>query len=270
MPTRELVALALGPLVLAGVYWLPAWACLGLLGGGVMAAGFELLTIARAARIPSGLWLPLAALAALLVCSWRYSFTGLALSATATLVLLPAAQLAHPERPHGGLSGVAVSSFAVLFLGTGGACLGWLRLLPGPGLGPRLLLVYLLCIWFGDSGAYYLGRACGRHHMAPRISPKKTWEGLAGGTLATYLAATLLRPLLAPELSWLDTLAIATILAVACPVGDLVESHFKRDVGAKDSSTVLLGHGGFLDRTDSVLYAAPPVLAYLAGIGLVG
>jgi phosphatidate cytidylyltransferase len=268
MPTRELVALALGPAVLACIYWLPAWVFLGFLAVAVVIAGFELLAMARVATIPCGRWLPLAALAALLLASWRYGWNGLALAATATLLILPAAQLAHPERPRGGLSAVAVSCFAVLFLGVGGACLGWLRLLPG--LGSRLTLFYLLCIWFGDSGAYYLGRAVGRHRMAPRISPKKTWEGLLGGTLATAAAAAALKLLLLPELSWLHTLALATILAVAAPVGDLVESHFKRDAGVKDSSTLLLGHGGFLDRTDSVLYAAPPVLAYLLAAGLAG
>jgi phosphatidate cytidylyltransferase len=270
MPTRELVALALGPLVLASVYWLPAWVFLALLTVAVAIAGFELLTMARSAHLACGRWLPLLLLVALLLCSWRLGWDGLALASTATLVLLPATQLAHPQRPRGGLTGVAVSCFVVLFLGVGGACLGWLRLLPQGELGAKLTLFYLVCIWIGDSGAYYVGRGCGRHHMAPRISPKKTWEGLGGGTVATYAGAAALKLLFIGELSWPNVVGLATVLAIAAPVGDLVESHIKRETGVKDSSTLLLGHGGFLDRTDSVLYAAPPVLAYLMAVGIVG
>lgn len=270
MPTRELVAFAFGPLVLAATLWLPPWAFQALLAVVVVLATHELAGMARAHQLAFNRWVPLLAVTAILVSSWRFGWVGLAVATTVTLTLLPAAQLVHPERPRGGLTGAAVACFAVLYLGVGGTFLGWLRALPSPEVAGRWTVFYLLCIWLGDSGAYYVGRTFGRHRMAPRVSPKKTWEGLAGGTLTTFAAAAALKPLLAVQLGWLDTMAVAAILAVAAPVGDLVESLFKRETGVKDSSNLLLGHGGFLDRTDSVLYGAPPVVLFLLGRGLIG
>ncbi len=270
MPTRELVAFAVGPLVIAATLWLPPWAFQVLLAAAVVLATHELAGMARVHQLVFDRWLPLLAVTAVLASSWRFGWTGLAVATTITLTLLPAAQLAHPERPRGGLTGTAVSCFAVLYLGLGGTFLGWLRALPPAETAGRLTVFYLLCIWFGDSGAYYVGRTFGRHRMAPRVSPKKTWEGLAGGTLATFATAAALKPLLGIPFGWLDVMAVAAILAVAAPVGDLIESLFKRETGVKDSSKLLLGHGGFLDRTDSVLYGAPPVALYLLGRGLIG
>jgi len=129
--------------------------------------------------------------------------------------------------------------------------------------------VYEAPLRFGDSGAYYVGSRLGRHKMSPRISPNKTWEGLAGGTAATFVAAATLRVVLAVPVPWIHVLAVAAILAVAAPVGDLVESLFKRDAGVKDSSRLFPGHGGALDRTDSLIYPAPAVLGYLMLAGLV-
>jgi len=270
MPTRELVAFALGPLVLAAILWLPPWVFLALVAVAVLLATHELAGMARAHQLAFNRCLPLLAVTAVLVSSWRFGWVGLAVATTGTLALLPAAQLAHPERPRGGLTGAAVACFAALYLGVGGTFLGWLRTLPSPEVAGRLTVFFLLCIWFGDSGAYYVGRTLGRHRMAPRVSPKKTWEGLAGGTLTTLAVAAAMKPLLVPQLGWWDAMAVAAILTVAAPVGDLVESLFKRETGVKDSSTLLLGHGGFLDRTDSVLFGAPPVVLFLLGRGLIG
>lgn len=270
MPTRELVAFALGPLVLAAILWLPPWVFQALVAGAVILAAHELAGMARAHQVAFNRWLPLLAVAAVLVSAWRFGWVGLAVAVTGTLTLLPAAQLALPERPRGGLTGAAVACFAALYLGVGGAFLGWLRALPTPEIAGRLTVFFLLCIWFGDSGAYYVGRSFGRHRMAPRVSPKKTWEGLAGGTLATFAAAAAMKLLLVPQLGWSDAMALATILTVTAPVGDLVESLFKRETGVKDSSTLLFDHGGFLDRTDSVLFSAPPVVLFLLARGLIG
>jgi phosphatidate cytidylyltransferase len=105
--------------------------------------------------------------------------------------------------------------------------------------------------------------------MSPRISPKKTFEGLAGGVATTYVAAAAAAFVLDLGMSVVHIAAMATILAVAAPLGDLIESLFKRDSGIKDSSHLLPGHGGFLDRTDSLFYSAPLVLGYLLLTGLV-
>jgi phosphatidate cytidylyltransferase len=267
MPTRELVALVLVPLVLGAILWLPAWVFLTLLGMVVVGAQIELLAMARAADIPCGRVLPAAGLAGLLAACWWFGSTGATVASIAVVVLLTTAQLAHPSRPRGGLTGAAVSCFSVLYLGLTAACMGWLRLMPGDNEGAVLIVFFLVCIWIGDSGAYYVGRNIGRHHMSPRISPKKTWEGLIGGAVSTIAAGAACKVVLGLSLSWNHTLAVAAILAVAAPVGDLVESLFKRDTGVKDSSTLLLGHGGLLDRTDSLLYATPAVLGYLLVTG---
>jgi phosphatidate cytidylyltransferase len=142
-------------------------------------------------------------------------------------------------------------------------------LLPEAPGGVKLLFFYLACIWVGDSGAYYVGKNFGRHKMSPRISPNKTLEGLAGAIVTTFITAAIAAWVLDLELAPIHIAAVAAILAITAPLGDLVESVFKRDSGVKDSSTLIPGHGGLLDRTDSLVYPAPFVLAYLVVTGLV-
>jgi phosphatidate cytidylyltransferase len=268
MGKRELFALVAIPFLLVAILWFPPWVFLGVLGTAIVVAGDEFLSMARSAGFDTGRWLPLAGLAAVLAASWIWNIVGLAAAAVAVPLILSTARLAHPDSPAGSFGSVAASSYAVLFLGTTGACFGWLRLWPGDPQGVRILLFFLACIWVGDSGAYYVGKNCGRHKMSPRISPNKTWEGLAGGVLTTFAAAAVAATVLNLGLGIVHTAGLATVLAAAAPLGDLVESQLKRDSGVKDSSTLLPGHGGLLDRTDSLLYAAPPVLGYLLATGL--
>ena len=266
---RELVAVAAIPLLAGAIIWLPAWVFLVILGAGVTVACDELLNMARGAGFAVGRWLPLALVAAVMVLSWLYGTTGLAGAVIAVLIVLPTARLADPRAPDGGLGGIAAESFSILYLGVTTACFGWLRLWPGDPTGSKVMLFYLACIWVGDSGAYYVGKNFGKHKMSPRISPNKTLEGLAGGVLTTFLAAAAMAWVLGLDYAPIHIAAVAAILAVTAPLGDLVESMFKRDSGVKDSSTLLPGHGGFLDRTDSLIYPAPFVLAYLVVVGLV-
>jgi phosphatidate cytidylyltransferase len=270
MGKREGFAIIAIPLLIAAIIWLPPWVLLAGLGAVILLAADELLQMARGAGIPVWRWIPLLTLAGVLVGSWRWGFLGMATMAVATVIIVPAAQLAHPRSPEGSLSGSAVSCTVVLYTGLCGACLGYLRLLPDGDLGIRLLFFFLASIWLGDSGAYYVGSAIGRHRMSPRISPNKTWEGLLGGVIATGAGAAVATLVVGLPWSWTHIAALAAILSVVAPVGDLVESQFKRDTSVKDSSTLIPGHGGLLDRTDSLLFAAPPVLGYLLVAGLVG
>jgi phosphatidate cytidylyltransferase len=269
LPKRELFALVAIPVLVVVIVWLPAWVLLTILGIAVTIAADELLGMARGAGIACGRWLPLACLVGLLAASWSFGPLGFLLAAATTLMVIPTAQLAHQQRPAGSLAGSAVACFAVLFLGLISVSLGWIRLWPDEIFAIRLLLMYLGTIWVGDSGAYYVGSRFGRHKMAPRISPNKTLEGLIGGIATALVAAAVFKVVLSLDLSWPHLFGLAAILAIATPIGDLVESQFKRDTGVKDSSTLLPGHGGLLDRTDSLFYAAPPVLAYLVLTGLV-
>ena len=131
------------------------------------------------------------------------------------------------------------------------------------------LKFFLIAIWIGDSGAYYVGKNLGRHKMAPVVSPKKTWEGLAGGVAATFAAAAAFQAFFPISIGWNHVFSLAAILSVSAPIGDLIISLFKRDTGVKDSSSLIPGHGGLLDRTDSLLFSAPFVLLYLVAAGLI-
>ena len=115
------------------------------------------------------------------------------------------------------------------------------------------LLLAILTVYAADTGAYTVGRLFGRHRMAPSISPGKTWEGTAGGMLAAVIAAVVLGVLFPLRLEIWHLVAIGVILGAVSPIGDLVESKIKRLAAAKDSGNLFPGHGGMLDRLDSLL-----------------
>jgi phosphatidate cytidylyltransferase len=108
-----------------------------------------------------------------------------------------------------------------------------------------------------DTGAYYTGRAFGKHKLAPSISPGKTWEGVAGGIVASIAGAVIAHFWFFPELEIPAAILFAVLMAVLAIIGDLTESAIKRGAGAKDAASILPGHGGFLDRLDSLLFNAP-------------
>ncbi|MDY6951545.1 MAG: phosphatidate cytidylyltransferase, partial [Thermodesulfobacteriota bacterium] len=119
----------------------------------------------------------------------------------------------------------------------------------------------LVVIFAGDTGAYYVGKALGRHKLAPRISPGKTVEGAAAGLAASLAMGAWYKQYWLPELSWGLCLALVLFMGVVGQVGDLFESILKRSVVVKDSGRFLPGHGGMLDRIDALLFASP-VLYY--------
>lgn len=130
--------------------------------------------------------------------------------------------------------------------------------------GAWLLMSVFIMVWVCDSGAYFTGRALGRHKMAPQLSPKKTIEGAAGGILLTLVAAVIIGRFLpiAPDLP--RTLLLGLLVALGGIVGDLFESYLKRSFGVKDSGHILPGHGGFADRFDSFLLVAPLCFYYFS------
>lgn len=131
-----------------------------------------------------------------------------------------------------------------------------------------LLLAIFIFIWVNDTGAYLVGSRWGKRRLAPNISPKKSVEGSIGGLLLVLLSAVVLRLLLFPELSWLRILLIAAVVAIFGTIGDLFESSLKRQAGVKDSGKLIPGHGGILDRIDSLLLAVPAVYLLLAVLDL--
>lgn len=122
--------------------------------------------------------------------------------------------------------------------------------------GMWLTLVMIVSVWANDSFAYIAGSAVGKHKMAPRISPKKSWEGFVAGTAGTTAVWLLATQLPGIEVAFGWRLAIGLAASVAAVIGDLAESRIKREVGVKDSGTLLPGHGGYLDRFDSFIMVA--------------
>ena len=125
--------------------------------------------------------------------------------------------------------------------------------------GPYLFVGFMVMLWTNDTGAYLVGRAMGRTPLLPRVSPKKTVEGLLGGILLTVLAGVMLSRAW-PVLTMTQWVTCAITVSIASTVGDLLESAFKRAADVKDSGTVLPGHGGILDRFDGFLLALPAML----------
>ena len=123
--------------------------------------------------------------------------------------------------------------------------------------GPFFLYFLAAVVFIGDSGAFFIGKPFGRHKMTPIASPNKSWEGSAGGFLFAVLGAILARFILMPQLPLLTAVLTAIVVDAAAQVSDPLESLFKRAVGVKDSSNSLPGHGGFFDRIDSLILAAP-------------
>jgi phosphatidate cytidylyltransferase len=125
----------------------------------------------------------------------------------------------------------------------------------------RRIFALLFLIWASDIGAYAVGRAIGKHKLAPKISPGKTWEGWAGGFVMTLIVGWAIGFML-PDMPLTHRLVTAGVVAVFAPLGDLAESMLKRSVGVKDSGSIMPGHGGLLDRFDAFLLVLP-VLALL-------
>jgi len=163
------------------------------------------------------------------------------------------------------LSGVGVTLLGVLYVGFLGGFLISTRLgfENHPYLSTHLLGYFFLVIMGADTGAYFAGKAFGKHKLVPKISPGKTVEGLIGGLVAAGVFAALATFWFFPELPYIWSVPLAMIMAAVSVLGDLAESAMKRGSGAKDAANILPGHGGLLDRLDSLLFNAP-ILYYFA------
>jgi phosphatidate cytidylyltransferase len=261
---RILTALVLIPAVLSVVFLGPHWLVTACTAGLAALAAWEYLGLAEQGGAKPPRIAVVVAIAALFAVNYQFPDLTLAILMILSLGLLVYCTFRSQREQM--MLDAAVSVFCLVYIG--------FTLLALPALreeanGPSLVTFLLCVVWAGDTVAYYVGRTLGRHKMAPRLSPNKTWEGAAASVAGSLLAAgglLALEHLLAvrfdsaklsfPEQIWY-WLVLAVLVNLAAQVGDLAESALKRSVGAKDSGTLLPGHGGVLDRIDALLLAAP-------------
>jgi phosphatidate cytidylyltransferase len=260
---RSLVQAVLTSLYLLGLvivcYALGRTAFFVLAAAVILFALFELLDALRQQGRRPQLLLGLAFCLALLVSAYvRKPEWVLAVAAAAPASSLLLALRTH--RTSSATDGVAWTILGLAWIGGGGA--GAVSILALRSQGVRLLIGFILIAAADDIAAYFVGTAWGRHKMAPSISPAKTWEGAAGGLAGALIVALVLIPL-GTKLDLAEAAGLGALVALLAPLGDLVESMVKRELGIKDSGTLLPGHGGMLDRLDAILFCAPAVFLYL-------
>jgi phosphatidate cytidylyltransferase len=256
LTARVTSGLLCGVLALAAV-WAGGWIFVMVLGIVLLAGLWEFLRMAGRAGHPVLIFPGLAAGAAVIVLASVHDSR----NAGGVLVAIGLAMVALSLRPpiERRTVGLAVTLLGVAYVTGLGLHLLWLRESED---GLRRLTSVLLGTWAADTFAFFVGFRFGRRPLAPSVSPAKSVEGLLGGVLgATVVTALALRALL-PEAGWLPGLVVGAVIGTVAPAGDLIESLFKRKFGQKDSSRVIPGHGGILDRIDSLLITAP-VAVYL-------
>jgi phosphatidate cytidylyltransferase len=260
---RIVTALIALPVLIASILvpWLwPLFVALAVLA--MVAALYEFWWLARKREMKPDVVVGFAAAAALFIV---FYFNELSLIIL-ILILLTMAALAAAMLKGAPfdkmIASVGATILGVLYVVLLGGHLVALRAIADPYIEPHasdLLSFFFLVIMGSDTGAYYTGRTFGRHKLAPTISPGKTWEGAVGGMLASLLMAALAHYWFFQELSLKAALPLAVVMNVLGVVGDLTESALKRGAGAKDAAQILPGHGGLLDRLDSLLFNAPVI-----------
>ncbi|HEV2172270.1 MAG TPA: phosphatidate cytidylyltransferase [Nitrospira sp.] len=258
-PRRIYTVLIVAPLLYAAIRYLPpiAFTCIVALAGGLSLYELYRLCVPPSPQ-PLAMGIGLVGCLALIVAPHDPHLMQPSLLAALVAVLSIPLLVKMPF--HESLKEAAITMSGLLYIGLTLSYLVTIRLLPQ---GEWLLFFLLLVTWAGDTGAYYVGTLCGQHAIAPRISPKKTIEGLVGGLLGALMIAYLARWWFLSDFSGVDCIVLAILLTLAGLWGDLAESAVKRSVGVKDSGGLLPGHGGMLDRLDSLLFAGPAFYYYV-------
>lgn len=164
------------------------------------------------------------------------------------------------------MANVAMTLAGVLYVSLGLGSLVGLRELPavaGVDVGASVVITIFASVWICDSAAYFVGMRFGRHKLLERVSPNKTWEGAVGGFIGAVIVFLVARDIGLQHLSVSNVLVSGCIVGIFGQIGDLVESLLKRDAGVKDSSSLIPGHGGALDRFDSIIFISPLMFLYL-------
>ncbi|MBN1367657.1 MAG: phosphatidate cytidylyltransferase [Dehalococcoidales bacterium] len=257
---RLIISFILIPIVIAIVWFGEPWFPILVAGWGTIAL-WEFYQILRTNKVPALtyfgiIWAILFMLSP--YCTFNYTLPVLLTS----MVIFPLVYMVFRKNKEQAFTGWVWTVGGILFL-------GWLLshwvALRGPLDGRNWVFLGLLVTFTSDSAAYLIGRKWGKHYLAPAISPKKTWEGAyagIGGAVIVSLLFLIPTPLQLP-FNWWQAIILGILVSVFGQLGDLAKSLFKRNMGVKDSSNMIPGHGGFLDRIDSIAFAGVVVYYYV-------
>lgn len=257
--TREITALIGAPILLAIIIFGPEWSYIALIAATSSLALWEFLNFGEKKGYPIQKLLSIL-LMLFLFAAFIYEQLSVEVAVFAILLVIPAVYVFSRRSIEAALPATAVCVLGTLYIGMLNGAL--LRLRLDFEVGWKLVIFLLVAVWAGDAGAYYVGRAFGKTSLSPRVSPKKTVEGGIGGVIASMAAAAIVALTFFREFPLPHAVIAAAILSMSGVVGDLAESLWKRSADVKDSGTLIPGHGGFLDRLDSIYFTAPLLYAY--------
>jgi len=260
---RLLTAAIVLPFLIASILipWLK-WLFVAMAGAAIALGLFEFYVLAKKLQIKPDTGPGfLAAIAIFVICLFFSDLSLNLLLIQGTLIVLTAGVLIAAALRADAFDKMIASAGAtilgVLYVALLGSHLISLRVGFTQTLSAHLLSFFFLVLMGADTGAYYVGRALGKHKLAPSISPGKTWEGVAGGIVAAAAMATIAHFWFFHEFPLKLAIPLALVMTLVGILGDLTESALKRGAGAKDAANILPGHGGILDRLDSLLFNAP-------------
>lgn len=258
---RVLTAVVALPILIALIFASPAWAFAAFVMAITFLSLMEMATMSRL-KVP-GVRLMIASAGMVVAISMLIDHTGAAVSAGIVIALIGTlfGTLLTAEDMERSVGAASEILFSALYAGALLPHFIWLRELPD---GPRLVFFTIACTMGSDAGGYFAGRAFGRTKLWPSVSPKKTIEGSAGSIFGSMAVAVLFGVYFFELFSVPGACAVAAVISVLAQVGDLMESMIKRAYDAKDSGWIIPGHGGVLDRTDSLVL--PAVFIYYAAL----
>ncbi|MBI5428563.1 MAG: phosphatidate cytidylyltransferase [Nitrospinae bacterium] len=259
---RVLSGIVLVPAVVAAVYFSPPWIFFLLVAGVVAIGSREYFSMISKMGVGG---YPVLGLALSLLLALCYQLDGRYVLEWTALALLPifAAWFLGKKDLRDAVPQIAYTLLGVFYVG------GLLGIfLPIRNMEAGRFLIFFLCvvIWMGDTAAYYAGRSFGKTPLAPSVSPKKTVEGAAAGVVGNLLGGTAAHLWFLGHVPLIHCLIVAAICGIIGQFGDLAESVLKRSAGVKDSGSLIPGHGGILDRMDSLMFAGPAFYFYLRWI----
>jgi phosphatidate cytidylyltransferase len=258
--TRELTALVAAPAAIWITGWGPVWLFDATIALIAVLAMYEFIALGKAKGYDISTPLCVAIML-IIISAFILEDLSVELGMFAALLIIPASYVVTNKSLEDSLPSSAIAVLATTYVGMLGGSL--IRLHNDfHEEGHKLVFFLLLVVWLGDSGAYYVGKQFGKHKLSPRISPKKTVEGLVGGITASIITALVIHFTFFPAFPLIHAIIAGVILSVAGVIGDLAESMWKRSAAVKDSGKLIPGHGGFLDRFDSILFTAPILYCY--------